>query len=280
MPTNISACIITYNEHENIRRCLESVMWCDEVVIVDSFSTDDTLEICREYTDKVYQHEWGGYIAQRNYIRHLAAGPWILFLDADEEVSPELRRCIEREFARESREADGYEFPRLVYYLGKWIKHGEWYPDVKLRLFKKDRGRSGGVEPHDQVLVQGVVKRLRGPIWHYTYKDLFDHLNTMNRFSSISARSKHEQGDRFRWRDFLFRPIWRFAKGYFVKVGVLDGLRGFVIASVSAFGVSMKYAKLWELQWREGPAKELGKSSKDSDESSPTAPVVQSPESS
>lgn len=251
MHNNISACIITYNEEQNIRRCLESVTWCDEIVVVDSYSTDHTVQICHEYTDQVHQNEWGGYIAQRNYIRHLASNPWILYLDADEEVSPELREDIQREFQGQQDDVDGYEFPRLVYYLGKWIRRGEWYPDMKLRLFRKQKGRSGGVEPHDQVIVQGEVKRLRGPIWHYTYKDLFDHLDTMNRFSNISAQSKFEHGDRFSWSDFLFRPAWRFFKGYFIKLGMLDGLRGFIIASISAFGVGMKYAKLWELTWRE-----------------------------
>ena len=267
MRDKISACIITYNEEENIRRCIESVTWCDEVVVVDSFSKDRTREICLEYTDQVHQQEWGGYIAQRNYIRKLASCPWVFFLDADEEVSTALREEIEREFEQGNEEIDGYEFPRQVYYLGKWIRFGEWYPDIKLRLFRKERGRSCGVEPHDQVHVDGTVKRLRSPILHYTYVGLFDHVNTMNRFSSISAHAKHAQGLKFRWIDFIFRPPWRFFRGYILRLGFLDGLRGLLIAVVSAYGVRMKYAKLWEEQWRHaehdpdsGPA---GRDSKD-----------------
>lgn len=251
MREKISACIITFNEEENIRRCMESVTWCDEVLVVDSFSKDRTVEICREYTDRVFQNEWKGYIAQRNYIRKLASHPWVLFLDADEEVSHALKEEIDKEFSSDTAPVDGFEFPRQVYYLGKWIRYGEWYPDIKLRLFRKERGRSCGVEPHDQVHVEGLVKRLRAPILHYTYVGLFDHLNTMNRFSSISAHAKHAQGLRFRWLDFLFRPPWRFFKGYVLRLGFLDGLRGLLIAIVNAFGVSMKYAKLWEARWRE-----------------------------
>ena len=248
----ISACVMTFNEEANIRRCLESVSWCDEIVVVDSFSTDRTVEICREFTDRVIEHEWLGYIGQRNLSLNLATHPWVLFLDADEELSPELRSELIRELKNGPAKYVGYEFPRQVYYLGKWIKHGAWYPDIKLRLFLKEKGRSGGVEPHDQVFVDGEVKRMKHPIWHYTYRDITDHVNTMNRFSQISAQSLHQRGRRFRWTDFLFRPAWRFIKGYVVRSGWLDGRRGLIIATINAFGVSMKYAKLWELQWLAG----------------------------
>jgi glycosyltransferase involved in cell wall biosynthesis len=255
MREKISACIMTYNEEANIRRCLESVSWCDEIVVLDSFSTDRTMEICRELTDRVYQQEWQGYIGQRNLVRKMATHPWVLFLDADEEVSPNLRDSIRKEFGDRSTHYVGYEFPRLVFYLGKWIKHGSWYPDVKLRLFLKDRGRSGGVEPHDTVVIDGPVKRMKYPIWHYTYKDLTDHINTMNRFSTISAQSMFERGRRFRWSDFFIRPTWRFFKGYIMRGGWIDGKRGLIIATINAFGVAMKYSKLWEIQREIAPPK-------------------------
>ncbi|MCS6772108.1 MAG: glycosyltransferase family 2 protein [Kiritimatiellae bacterium] len=247
----ISACVTTFNEERNIRRCLESVRWCDEIVVVDSFSSDRTVEICREYTPRVYQHPWQGYIGQKNYIRRLASHEWILFIDADEEVSPELREEIERELASNDGRIAGYRFPRMVNYLGKWIRHGEWYPDYKLRLFLRERGRSGGTEPHDQVFVDGEVKTLKSPLYHYTYDDIHDHLETMNRFSSITAREKFKIHARFRWRDFLLRPPLRFLKAYIFRGGFLDGRRGFLIAVISAFGVCMKYAKLWELEYRQ-----------------------------
>ena len=244
----ISACVMTYNEERDIRRCLESLTWCDEIVVLDSFSTDKTIDICKEFTDQVHTREWEGYVGTRNIIRSLAKHEWVLFLDADEEVSEELREEIVQELSRENSGYVGYEFPRQVYYLNKWIKHGEWYPDIKLRLFKKSHGYSGGQEPHDQVIVDGSIKRLRGHIYHYTYEDIYEHLETMNRYSTITARAKFNDGKRFCWTHILFRPAWRFFKAMFVKAGVLDGRRGFLIASVSAFGVAMKYLKLWELQ--------------------------------
>jgi len=244
----ISACVITFNEEANIRRCLNSLTWCDEIVILDSFSTDRTIEICKEYTDRVFQSPWEGYILQRNRIRDLATCEWVLFLDADEEVSPLMRDEIDFELSKDDSDYVGFEFPRQVYYLGKWIRHGEWYPDLKLRLFMRERGTSGGVEPHDMVIVDGLTKTLKGQIWHYTYDDLTDHITQTNRFSTISARAKFESGQRFSWMDFLLRPPFRFFKSFILKAGVLDRRRGLIIATVSAFGVFMKYAKLWELQ--------------------------------
>ena len=244
----ISACITAGNEEANIRRCLESVKWCDEIVVVDSYSTDRTAEISQEYTDRVYQHEWLGYVGQKNFIRGLARNPWILFIDADEEISEELRDEILREFERGPGRYVGYRFPRRVFYLGRWIYHGEWYPDYKLRLFLKEKGESRGQEPHDHVVVDGPVKTLKGHLNHYTYRDLADHLRTMNRFSSISAREKYQRGAKFRWIDLLGRPLWRFVKGYIIRRGFMDGFHGFTISSITSFGVLMKYAKLWELE--------------------------------
>ena len=246
MSERVSACIITHNEESKIERCIESILWCDEIIVVDSFSNDRTVEICRKYTDRVFQHEWLGYIGQRNLIREMAECPWVLFLDADEEVSPGLKDEIHHELQSKTGDVVGYQFPRQVHYLGRWIRHGEWYPDVKLRLFKKNQGYSAGQEPHDQVVVNGASKTLKNPLWHYTYDDIYDHLNTMNRFSDISAKAKYREGRRFRWTDLIFRPMWRFFKGFFVKLGFLDGRRGFIIAVTSSFGVAMKYAKIWE----------------------------------
>lgn len=244
----VSACITTLNEEANIRRCIESVRWCDEIVVVDSFSADRTVEICKEYTGRVYQYAWRGYIGQKNLIRELAAHEWILFIDADEEISSKLREEIQTELAANSGDIAGYRFPRMVNYLGRWIRHGEWYPDIKLRLFLKERGYSGGTEPHDQVIISGNVKTLRGKLYHYTYENIRDHLETMNRFSSITAQEKFRSNSKFRWVDFLFRPPFRFFKAFIIRGGFLDGRRGFLIALVSAFGVCMKYAKLWEME--------------------------------
>ncbi|MBW7907491.1 MAG: glycosyltransferase family 2 protein [Kiritimatiellae bacterium] len=244
----VSACVTTFNEEANIRCCLESLRWCDEIIVVDSFSSDRTVEICREFTPRVYQHKWLGYIGQKNLIRGMASHDWILFVDADEEVSPDLREEIRAELAANDGSVAGYRFPRMVNYLGRWIRHGEWYPDIKLRLFLKSKGHSGGTEPHDQVIVDGGVKTLRGKLYHYTYANMHEHLETMNRFSGITAQEKFRANSRFRWADFLIRPPFRFLKAYILRRGFLDGRRGFLIALVSAFGVCMKYAKLWELE--------------------------------
>lgn len=246
MRAKVTACITCMNEEQNIRRCLESVKWCDEIVVVDSFSTDRTTDICREYTDRVYQHEWLGYIGQKNLIRGMATHPWILFLDADEEVSPGLRNEILNELGRHPNPFAGYRFPRKVFYLNKWICHGEWYPDIKLRFFLKDKGHSTGREPHDLVVVDGPVKTLKSPLYHYTYNNIREHLDTLGRFSAITAEEKFKEGERFHYTDWLVRPPWRFFKAYILKLGFLDGRRGFFIASLSAFAVLIKYAFLWE----------------------------------
>lgn len=251
MREKISACVITFNEEQKIERCLRSVTWCDEIVVLDSFSQDRTLELCRKFTSRVYQHEWLGYVGQRNLVREMSQYPWILFLDSDEEVSPGLRDEIVREFEQGTGRFVGYEFPRQVFYLGRWIRHGEWYPDVKLRLFRKEYGRTEGQEPHDKVVVNGAIKRLRNPLWHYTYDDIRDHLDTLNRFSTITARQRQVQGATFRWTDLLLRPFLRFIKGYFIRGGFLDGAHGFIIAILCSYGVFIKYAKHWEFRLRE-----------------------------
>ncbi len=242
---------MTFNEEDNIRRCLESLSFCDEILVLDSFSTDSTVKIAHEYCGRVIQEEWKGYIKQRNRLRDLAKHDWVLFLDADEEVSPRMRDQILDLFDQQKPPEHhvGFEFPRQVFYLGRWIRHGEWNPDIKLRLFQKDRGHSGGQEPHDRVIVDGPVKTLSGKIWHYTYRDLSHHFEVLNRFSSISAQEMYNSGRRCKLIDLMFRPGTRFIKGYLVKRGFQDGLRGFIIAIMVSFGVAMKYAKLWECEW-------------------------------
>ena len=247
MREEISACITACNEEKNIRRCLSSVTWTDEVVVVDSLSTDRTVEICKQYTDRVYTHKWRGYIGQKNLIKDLASKPWILFIDADEEISPDLRDEILKELETQAcTDLAGYEFPRLVRFLGKWILHGDWYPDIKLRLFRKDLGRCGGEEPHDRTIVDGPVKRLKGHMYHHTYDNIADQLATLNKFSGITAEGWHQAGKPYRFQDLIFRPFFRFLRGYFLKRGFLDGHAGLVIAVTISYGVFLKYAKLWE----------------------------------
>lgn len=248
MREKISACLTVGNEANNIQRCLDSLFWVDEIVVVDSFSKDNTVEICKRYTNRVYQHEWLGYVGQKELIKKMAIHPWILFIDADEEVSPELRAEIIQEFeSGNNRYYDGYKFPRKVFFLGKWITRGDWWPDVKMRLYRKEKGICAGREPHDQVILTGPVKRLKGCLHHYTYDDISDQINTQNRFSSISSFGMYQEKRRPSGCNLIFRPLFRFFKSYILKQGFRDGYRGLIISSLVAIGVFFKYAKLWEL---------------------------------
>lgn len=246
----ISVCIICGDEIDNIERCLKSVTWADEIVVIDSFSKDGTYDVAKKYTDKVFRHEWLGYIKQKQLAAEMAAGPWILFIDSDEEVSDKLRAEIEDLFSKPlSADVHGFDFPRIVYFLGRWIRHGDWYPDRKLRLFLKRSGQCGGEEPHDRIIVDGKVVKLRGTLNHYTYRHISDQISQLNKFSSISAET-HRNKKTALW-GMLFHPLFRFLKCYFLKRGFLDGIPGLIIAVNVAFGTFAKYAKLWDVQRRE-----------------------------
>ncbi|MBW1679690.1 MAG: glycosyltransferase family 2 protein [Deltaproteobacteria bacterium] len=247
-PEKLSVCVITYNEEGNIRDCLESVKWAHEIVVVDSFSEDKTADICKEYTDKVLQRKWPGYVEQKNFIIQQAKGDWILSLDADERVSPELQEDINAVLQGQMDNFDGFYFPRHSFYLGRWINHGGWYPDYKLRLYKQKKGKWAGQYLHEKVMVSGGVGYLSGELIHYVYKNIADQLKTVDNFSTISAQELHKAGKKFRLWLPLFRPWFRFLEMYVIKRGVLDGFPGFVIAVVSSYYVFLKYAKLWELQ--------------------------------
>jgi glycosyltransferase involved in cell wall biosynthesis len=250
----VSALVMAGNEEEGIRDCLESVAWADEIVVVDSCSTDRTAEIAREYTDRVIIKPWQGYVRQKQWALSKARYPWILFVDADERVTPGLRGEILEELARDPIPYAGYLLPRRVCYMGRWIRHGDWYPDYKLRLFLAEHGRVTGEEPHDRVEVSGPLKRLKRDLLHYTYRDLGDHLATVNRFSTISARGMYHRGQRCGLGAILFRPVIRFLRSYVLRRGFLDGIPGLIAALVVAFGVFAKYVKLFELRLGRGGA--------------------------
>ena len=244
----ISACIITFNEEDAIRDCLDSIKWVEEIVVVDSFSQDSTVAVCREYTDKVFQIEWQGHVKQKNCALGYASNEWVLCLDADERVSPELKEEINNQLSVHAHGFDGYFFPRHSYYLGRWINHGGWYPDYKLRLFKKSKGQWGGKDPHDKVILDGTSKHLKGDLLHFVYKDLSHQLQTVDNFSTISASVLEYEGKKFSLLKLLFRSPFRFFEMYVIKRGFMDGLPGFIIAVASSFYVFLKYAKLWELK--------------------------------
>src|SRR5262245_15416864 len=241
----ISCCIVCYNEEQNIRRCLESVKWCDELVVVDSFSSDRTVEICREYTSRVIQRAWPGYVEQKRFALAQATHEWVLNVDADEEVSPELRDEILAVLQHNDPAVDGFYVSRLVYYLDRWWWRG-WYPGYRLRLFRKPKVRWGGVNPHEKVLLRGQADRLRGNLYHYTYEDISDHLQAINRLTEIAVREMTLRGKRPRMSHLGLHPFWRFLRFYFLRGGIRDGMPGFFVAATAAFYVFLKYAKLWE----------------------------------
>jgi glycosyltransferase involved in cell wall biosynthesis len=246
MKPPITACIITYNEERNIRDCLRSVEWADEVVVVDSYSKDRTVEIAREFTDKVVRREWNGINDQRRFAQDQAGHEWVFNLDADERASAELAREI-ASLDLESRDIDGYLVPRRAFYLGRWIKHGGWYPDYKLRLYRKAKGRFLDNDPHDTVELDGRTAKLRGEIEHYTYRDISDQLAQIQKFSTTRAEQFMHSGRKFSYLQLLFRPPWKFFNTYILRLGLLDGMAGFIISALSAYHVFVTWAKFWEL---------------------------------
>jgi len=252
----LSVTIITYNEEDRIGDCIKSVAWADEVVVVDSGSEDRTQEIARSLGARVVEHPFQGHVQQKNFAIEQAKNEWILSLDADERASEKLRAEIEEILSQEEINYDGFYIPRKVYYLGRWILHGGWYPDYKIRLFRKGKGKWGGRNPHDSVRVEGKCGRLRGEIYHYTYRDIAHNMRTINSFSTIGAEELFREGKQATLFSLLIRPPWTFIRKYFIQRGFLDGMAGFIIAVISAYYVFCKYAKLWELQHLKGGKEE------------------------
>jgi glycosyltransferase involved in cell wall biosynthesis len=236
---------VTRDEEERIRPCLESVSWADEVIVVDAESQDKTATIARELTDHVVIRPWPGYAAQKNFAVGLAHGAWILSLDADETVSPELRTEIEA-LTRDAGARDGYEVPRRNIFWGRWVRHGGLYPDWQLRLFRRGRGRFGERAVHESVRVEGAVGRLAGHLEHRSYRDVADFLARADRYSTLAAEDWIAQGRRVRAADFVLRPLGRFLAMYVVGRGFLDGWRGFLLAALYAYYVLIRSAKVWE----------------------------------
>lgn len=244
----ISATIITLNEEENIAEALETLGWADEIIVVDSESTDRTVEIALRFTDKVITQKWLGYAAQKNFATEQAGNDWVLNLDADERITPELQKQIETLKQSREVEAAAFEMPRKVFYLGKWIKHSGWYPDYKIRLYNRTKGDWQGAYVHESVKVDGVVKRLSGDILHYTVRNASEHHLRLDRYTTLAAQEAFETGKRASFARIAFSPVVTFIKSYLLKRGFLDGYQGFSIAWFAAHYVFMKYIKLWELQ--------------------------------
>ncbi len=249
----LSGCVISFNEEEHLEECLRSLDFCDEVVVLDSGSTDRTVEIAERMGARVeVNRPFPGHIEQKNLALSLARNDWVFCLDCDERVSPSLRAEIEERRAKGFSGAAGYSMPRLNWYLGRPIRHGAFWPDRKVRLFDRRRGRWGGTNPHDRVEVEGPVEKLQGVIEHFPYRDLGEHLETIRNFTAIAAQALREEGKRATMADIWIRPPAFFVKSFFLKLGFLDGWRGLLIAALGARYTHLKWKRLARLNAEEG----------------------------
>lgn len=244
----LSVAIITFNEEKNIRRCLESVLEvADEIIVLDSFSTDNTENICREYPVKFFTNKFPGHLEQKNKAAELTSFDHILSLDADEALDDTLKMNIIQ--LKQNWEKDAYAFKRLTQFCGKWIKHCGWYPDQKFRLWRKGKAMWGGTNPHDKLILNSgsTSGYIEGNLLHYSFYTINDHIDQINKFSLIKARQMHLKGKRFSWWSMFFSVSFKFFKTYFLKRGFLDGFYGFVISVNSAYSNFLKHVKLREI---------------------------------
>jgi glycosyltransferase involved in cell wall biosynthesis len=250
--SSLSVVIITFNEEKCLEHCLRSVKpLADEIIILDSGSTDRTLDIGRAFGAKIYYQKFKGYIEQKNDALRLATNNLILSLDGDECLDPSLAMSILK--VKYQQSARAYAMNRSTNFCGRFLRHGLWYPDRKIRLFDRRIGKWGGRNPHDRIIVNKgtIVQQLPGDILHYSFDSLEDLMERNNRISMIAARSLHDDGVRSSWYKLLIHPAWAFIKGYFFKRGFLDGFEGLSFAVNSAFQVFLKYARLYRLEKQE-----------------------------
>jgi glycosyltransferase involved in cell wall biosynthesis len=241
----LSVVIITYNEEKNIERCILSVKdIADEIVVVDSFSTDMTEEICRRLGARFITHKFEGYIEQKNWAMAQAAGDFVLSLDADEALSDELRDSISN--VKDNPVYDGYYFNRLTNYCGQWVRHCGWYPDRKLRLWNRTKGMWKGVNPHDEFILESGAKKqyLKGDLLHYSFYTVDQHIAQINKFSSIKAEGLYKKGKKASCLKMWFSPPFKFFRDYVIKLGFLDGYFGYLVCRNSAYSTFLKYSKL------------------------------------
>jgi glycosyltransferase involved in cell wall biosynthesis len=243
---NISVIIITKNEADNIRACLESVKWADEIVIVDSGSTDSTAEICREFGAKVHVHDWPGFGLQKNRALSYAVHDWVFSIDADERVTPELQSQLTK--AIESNIENGYYVPRLSQFCGKFIRHSGWYPDYVLRLFRRTKGRFSDDMVHERVILEGTAGKLTSPLLHYSYLDEADVQRKTDQYAKTGALQMYKNGKSASYADAPLRAGWAFLRTYLLRLGFLDGIAGFDIALMNARTTYLKYMQLKALR--------------------------------
>jgi glycosyltransferase involved in cell wall biosynthesis len=255
-PLPVSVSIVARNEARNLPRCLASVRgWVAEVVVVINDCTDDTAGVARAHGATVLETSWQGYRATKNWALDRCTQPWALCLDADEEVSPALREEIAAFFARgDDRRFRAARFPRKVWFLDRWITHGDWYPDHNTRLVLRAHGRWGGGEHvHEHLEVDGPVATFRGDLHHYSFPTLASHVAKINPFADLFLRQQQARGARFSLAAAVLRPAWRFFRAYVLRRGFLDGYPGWYIAWATAFGAFVRYSRLYEAERRQPP---------------------------
>lgn len=241
----LSAVVITLNEEKNIERCLEALGFADEIVVLDSLSTDQTVAIARRYTDKISEREFTGYSEQKTAAMEMASQEWVLLVDADEVVPEDLAREITSTLA--SAECDGYWMPRSTYFLGKLIRHCGWYPDYQLRLARRSKARFPARLVHETLEVDDRCGKLKNALLHYSYPSMDEYARKMVSYARAGARQKMLDGGRFRLSDLVFRPALAFLRMYIMKQGFRDGLHGFLLCTLTACSTALRYAMLWEM---------------------------------
>jgi glycosyltransferase involved in cell wall biosynthesis len=250
MPLKLSIVVITLNEQKNIERCLKSLRFAPrvfgkpEVVVVDAQSKDNTVRLARRSGAKVFLRPWKGYADQKNWAFGRTKGGWILSLDADEELTPELCREIGEKLGKTPKDVDGYFIKRRAYFLGKWIRHCGWWPDAQLRLIRRGKGRFTNRPVHEGLEVKGSTLELDGPMNHYTYDSIGQYLEKMERYSDLFLLNASGKKKRFWWAYLAFMPGWVFFKMWVLKLGFLDGWRGLQVCGLSGYHEAVKYAKL------------------------------------
>ena len=243
----VTVTVITKNEADALADALKSVSWADELIVIDAESTDDTVKIARQFTDRVYVRPWSGYIDQKNHAAGLATHDWIFSLDADERSTPELAEEI-RTLLKTNPSMNGYRMPRVSFYFGRWMRTTDMYPDYQLRLYDRRKARWDGMYVHESVKVDGPVGYLKSELQHHPYRNLSEHLVRMDRYTTLAARQMHARGQRAGVIDLLVHPPVAFLRNYILKGGFRDGQAGLVISIVNSYYVFLKFAKLWELQ--------------------------------
>jgi glycosyltransferase involved in cell wall biosynthesis len=246
----VSVTIIALNEAAHIGAAIDSAAWADEILLVDSGSSDATLDIARGKGATILCRPWSGYVDQKNFAAERAAHDWIFSLDADERIPPSLAEEIRNVVAADPA-LRGYRVPRVTYHLGRWIRTTDFYPDYQTRLYDRRSARWRGRYVHESVTVDGPVGRLRHELEHYSFRDLRDQLDRINHYTTLAARQMHETGRRATPFDLVVHPPAAFLRNYVLRRGVLDGTAGFTISAMNAFSVYLKFAKLWELQQKD-----------------------------